>query len=139
MAERDVYIELQRIVDDIEFAEKTEDLTESWIGAGLDIAAVESILKFMEDNGSLDYGMPGPLVHYVEQYFGKGYETLLVQSVSRTPTTHTLWMLNRLINGTKDVAAREAYIRVLEIAQSTATEPSVADAAKHFLKVQMSG
>lgn len=138
MEKRDVYRELQGIRNDSEFAEKSGRLTEQWTAAELDITAVKSVLKFMEENGTVDYGMPGPLVHYVETYFGKGYEALLVQSVSRAPTEHTLWMLNRLINGTKDRATRQAYVVVLQSA-ARSPDPTVADAARHFLEVQRQG
>lgn len=67
----------------------------------------------MEMNPSIDYGMPGPLVHFVETYFGRGYEQKLVDSVRRRPTEHTLWMLNRVINGAYSREAERHFIDVL--------------------------
>lgn len=61
--------------------------------------AVDPILRLIERNPDMDFGMPGPLVHFVEQFFGQGYEEQLIASLRRAPTDHTLWMLNRVING----------------------------------------
>jgi hypothetical protein len=36
--------------------------------------AIEPILKIMETNPSVDYGEPGPLVHFCESYYKNGYE-----------------------------------------------------------------
>jgi len=62
---------------------------------------------FMEEHPEIDYGTPGPLVHFLERFYKKGYEEQLVLSIRRKPTCHTIWMLNRLING-----ARAAYGRL---------------------------
>ena len=60
----------------------------------------------MESNPPLGYGMPGPLVDFLGPFFGKGYKHRLVESVRSYPTPHTLWMLNRLINGTRSLEQR---------------------------------
>lgn len=61
--------------------------------------AVEPILILMEKNPDFDFGEPGPLVHFVEGFYKNGYEEKLVESIKRFPTKHTVWMLNRVING----------------------------------------
>ncbi len=53
-------------------------------------SAVAVILEFLELHPDLDVGTPGPLVHYVERFFGRGYEAQLTDSVRRRPTEHTL-------------------------------------------------
>lgn len=73
---------------------------------------VQLILEFMEENPEIDYGMPGPIVHFVETYYKKGYEELLLNSVEKIPTIHTLWMLNRVINDS-NLIDKEKYIMTL--------------------------
>lgn len=71
------------------------------------------IFNIMETNPELDYGMPGPVVHFMESYYRKGYEEILLRSVQNTPTSHTIWMLNRVINDPK-LSNREMYTEVLK-------------------------
>ena len=56
------------------------------------------ILEIIADNPSVDFGMPGELVHFVEQFYKNGYEELLIASVSEKPTPHNIWMLHRCYN-----------------------------------------
>jgi len=79
---------------------------------------VDAILRFMEQNPSVDFGTPGPLVHFVETFYKRGYEALLLESVSRKPTSHTIWMLNRILNGTKDSGERERLLSALRLAEA---------------------
>lgn len=71
------------------------------------------IFSVMETNPGLDYGMPGPVVHFMENYYKNGYEEILLRSVQNMPTSHTVWMLNRVINDPK-LGNREMYIEVLK-------------------------
>ena len=71
------------------------------------------IFEVIEKNPELDYGMPGPVVHFMESYYRKGYEGLLLKSVQKMPTSHTVWMLNRVINDPK-LSNRKMYIDVLK-------------------------
>lgn len=72
------------------------------------------IFEIMEENPELDYGMPGPIVHYMESYYKKGYEVLLLHSVRKFPTSHTVWMLNRVMND-PHIDNKEEYIEVLKL------------------------
>lgn len=73
---------------------------------------IEPMLKLMENNPNIDFGNPGPLVHFMETYYNNGYEELLVQSVKNHPTIHTVWMLNRIIND-PNLLNRKKYIDLL--------------------------
>lgn len=75
--------------------------------------AVEPILKIVENNPDIDFGKPGPLVHFVETFYKKGYEEKLVGSIKRQPTKLTVWMLNRIINGS-DKEKKKYYLSMLE-------------------------
>ena len=57
--------------------------------------------------------MPGPLVHFAERFYRKGYEAELTASLARRPTSHTAWMMNRVINGTSLAADKDGYLAAL--------------------------
>jgi hypothetical protein len=111
-------------------AELVEELEKT--GASLDV--VELILRFMETHPKEYFGSPGPLVHFVERFYRHGYEEELLKSLLRTPTAHTLWMLNRLVNGTKDKIDRNRYLDALSEAQThPEADQSAREAAAEFL------
>ena len=56
---------------------------------------VAPILEIIESNPDIDFGTPGDLVHFVEKFYKKGYEELLLKSVRKSPTMHNIWMLHR--------------------------------------------
>ena len=134
MTAQEITDQLHGIAGHPDFAEESEGLVDKWIANGVGIEAVEPILRFMEDNQQIAYGMPGVLVHFVERFYRNGYEQALVGSVRRKPTPHTVWMLNRIINGTKAPEARENYI--LELEQAKAHHPldeATLERINHFL------
>jgi hypothetical protein len=88
-------------------------------GAVPNVSLVRAILEFMETHPDVDLGAPGPLVHFVEQLYERGYEPELLASLRRRPVPHTIWMLHRIINGTRDARLREQYWA------------SIAEAGKH--------
>jgi hypothetical protein len=100
--------------------------------ASAGLSAVRTILTFMEKHPALDYGAPGPLVHFVERFFGAGYEDELLASLERRPTGHTVWMLQRLINGTKGARKRAPLITALKRA---AQHPSADDDVKRCVEL----
>lgn len=116
--------ELEAVKFDADFDARSSEIVDRWIEAGTGFEAVDPVLRFMESHPSLEYGMPGSLVHFAERFYGHGYERLLTESVGRRPTQTTTWMLNRLINGSTDAAARSAYVEVMK----RAAENPLADA-----------
>ena len=101
MTPDEVINELEAIANAKDFVFHAYELTDSWAASNAGFEVVEPVLRFMEKYPSIDYGTPGPLVHFVERFFGKGYEAELLESIKRNPTPHTVGMLNRLINGMK--------------------------------------
>lgn len=97
---------------------------------------VDNLLLFMEENPDIDYGMPGPIVHYMERFYLKGYEDLLYKSVKRKPTIHTLWMLNRIINSPK-LVDKSKYIDLLASVSDNQNEPEmIRNEALFYLQYQ---
>ena len=83
---------------------------------GADVSFVAPILEFMEGHPDVELGSPGPLVHFVERFYRSGYEAELLASLRRRPVPHTIWMLHRLINGTKERVQLDVYWEQLEAA-----------------------
>jgi hypothetical protein len=100
------------------------------------INAVGLLLSLLEKNPDIDWGTPGPLVHAVEAFFKKGYEPLLVESVSRTPTCHTLWMANRVVNGVSKPEQAKLLAAIREAATRKDVSKEVRQTAKQFLEFQ---
>ena len=113
MTAQEITDQLQRIVSTDDFAARSAELTDAWSSAGAGLEIVEPVLRFMEEHPAIDFGMPGALVHFVERFYGKGYEEKLIESVQRKPTSVTVWMLNRIINGTKPPDVRQRLIAMM--------------------------
>lgn len=94
---------------------------------------IPDLFALLEDNPDLDFGSPGTIVHTMEKYFNKGYEALLVHSICQLPTQHTIWMLNRVINGTKDIEQKQYITLMQEVAGNPLNSKQVCDLANHFL------
>lgn len=74
---------------------------------------LECIFELIENNPNLYFGNPGAIVHFMELYYKKGYEDLLLKSVTKCPTMQTIFMINRIINDPK-LEEREKYINALK-------------------------
>ena len=73
---------------------------------------VEPILEIIATNPLVDFGMPGDLVHFVEQFYKHGYEELLISSVRKNPTPHNIWMVHRCYNDMKN-PKREMFAELM--------------------------
>ncbi|WP_242499325.1 hypothetical protein [Flavobacterium sp. 140616W15] len=62
---------------------------------------MDTLFSILESNPGEDFGMPGQIVHFLESFYKNGYEEKLLGSLQRKPTSHTVWMLNRIINGSE--------------------------------------
>ena len=95
--------------------------------------SVQPLLRLMERHPLTDFGSPGPIVHFVERFYKKGYEEELLLSLKRMPTLHTVWMLNRLING---IEQAEVYLDLLkEISENASCDKEIREEALHFLSI----
>ena len=89
----------------------------------------------MEGHPELDFGTPGPLVHFVEKFVGAEFIDALVASVSRRPTGHTVWMVNRVLNVT-DKATSQRLLQALRAARDAATDGHIIDRITNYLTYQ---
>jgi hypothetical protein len=111
------------------------ELTDKLEEDGDGILAIEPMLRLIEKYPTTDFGSPGPLVHTIER-LGQ-YEQKLLDSLDRQPTQLTVWMLNRVINGTKKKATRTTLIKKLEsITQNPKADDETKEEVMDFLKFQ---
>lgn len=96
--ENEDFYETEQVLDKVEAEEDADSY-------------IEPILHFMEKNPDIDYGAPGPVVHFMENT--DGYEDLLVESINRTPISHTIWMLNRIVNDINS-KNRKKYFKLMK-------------------------
>lgn len=75
---------------------------------------MDPLFRILEKNSDFDFGMPGQIVHTLEKHYKRGLEQELFKSLNRKPTFYTLWMLNRIINGTSDAKEKECYMEMLK-------------------------
>lgn len=76
-------------------------------------AVIPEIFRFFERFPDADLGSPGPLVHFIEKFYPI-YIQQLVASVERQPTSHTLWMVNRILNSKLPPEQRSRLLQVLK-------------------------
>lgn len=135
MTSKEISEHLEAIASADDVVGFTAELTETWSAANVGLESVEPVLRFMEEHSELDYGMPGPLVHFIEEFSVKGYEERLIESVGRRPTPQTVWMLNRVINGTNEPATRQALVRVMrQAANNPQTDEATSERIQGFLE-----
>ncbi len=117
--------------DERSFPSAMDDIAEELVATGAGLEAVETILRFMEAHPEVDFGTPGALTEFAERFCGRGYERLLLDSLRRRPTGHTVTMLGFLINGSKAGREREAYLAALVAA---ATHPGSDNATREVVE-----
>jgi hypothetical protein len=97
--------------------------------------AMQAMFALLERYPDAEFGSPGPLVHELELI--SGYELLLEGSLSRQPTDLTVWMLNRILNGTRDAGEHRYWMKKLNAAAQHPLAPDyVRDSAIAFIKYQ---
>src|SRR5262249_10173100 len=135
MIPQEIAEQLQRIASMDDFATRSAELTDAWSRAGGGVETIEPVLQFIEQHPTIDFGMPGPLVHFVEKFRGRGFEEKLMESVERKPTLPTVWMLNRVLNGTFAGPAKRRLHEVMErVRDNQAADQNTVKLANRFLQ-----
>jgi hypothetical protein len=135
MTSTEISEQLEGVASSDDFAASSTELADRWRSANVGFEAVEPILRFMEKNPSIDFGMPGSLTHIVERFYGNGYERMLLESISRKPTQQTIWMLNRVINGTKAPAEKQRLVAAMAQAKlNPQADPDALSQINRFLE-----
>lgn len=95
-------------------------------------ASIDSLLLLMETHQNADFGTPGPIVHFLEKFYKNGYEQKLFNSIKRKPTMHTLWMLNRLIDGADEECLKKSIENLELIMNRNDVDEKFIQLAKEF-------
>lgn len=101
--------------------------------AGYKSEAVEPLLQLFERHPTAYFGDPGAIVDFIEQFSGE-YENSLAESVKRTPTSTTVWMLNRCINA--DEYAEEFMNILKEVAGRIDVDEDIKERAQEYIDFQ---
>jgi hypothetical protein len=129
MTSDDVASQLESIAEADDFVERSSELVDAWSSNGAGVELIEPIVGFIERHPDMDFGSPGPLVHFAERFYGNGYERTLLDSIERRPTPLTAWMLNRVINGTKAPSTRSELIEAM---RGVSVHPLADDATRQM-------
>jgi len=123
--------------DDTELAFQLHELTASIESCNGALEVVPHIFAFFERYPNAEHGTPGALVHFIETLY-PAYVELLVSSVERKPTPHTLWMVNRILNAKIEPALRNELLNLLEkSALHPLADNSARQEAANFAKGQL--
>lgn len=116
--------------------DKLRVLTEELLAQPHPEQGIPALFAIMERMPVTEMGAPGPLVHALERMRGH-YEGQLDESVKRRPAKLSVWMINRILNGTRDSGQRQVYLDLLRIAAEHPSAPeSVKSDARHFVQYQ---
>ena len=96
--------------------------------------AIPSIFKFIEEHFDKYLGAPGPLVQFIEQEVD--YIEELQTSIERKPTSLTVWMINRMLNG-EVIAQREFWLSKLSgVSNHPDVDSETRKSAEEFIEFQ---
>ena len=133
---------IDQIVDEIKLLDATNEPFDDYYRIADEVAAhpngliaVRAILELFERFPNEDFGAPGPLAHAAEAFMGRGYEGLLLQSITRTPTMHTVSLAMAAANGSEHF--RHRLHEALKTVQKSegATSISINDAIQEYFRV----
>lgn len=129
--------EIARIEASIEYDEVDtlvmEDSIDAITNAGYKQEAIVPLLQLIERHPITYFGDPGAIVHFIE-HFDPEYEEYLVESLKRTPTITTIWMLNRCINGREHT--EELIDLMKEIAGRMDVDKEIRERAQEYVSFQ---
>lgn len=83
MTKNEIIISLQKGINPYEEYYIENKVMEAMLEYPNPFELVAPILEIIESNPDIDFGTPGDLVHFVEKFYKKGYEELLLKSVRK--------------------------------------------------------
>lgn len=126
--------EIEQLVGSYDFEYEMEEIMNRIEAEGAGFEIVEKLLGIMERHPLDDFGMPGAMVHFIENYHPE-YIPILINSIKRSPALHTVWMLNRCINGSEN---KEEYINLLkQVADDEKLDKAIRESAQEFVDYQL--
>ena len=135
MTPNELKTRLLQALSSADFHSDSDDIVQDLAASGAGLESVRVVLEFMEEHPDVEFGSPGPLVHFVEKFYRAGYEDELLASLSRRPSMHTAWMLNRVINGVKNPDDRARLVDAMRaVGQHALANEQTREAAAHYLE-----
>lgn len=113
MTKEEIITRLQKAAKEDEEYYMDDDLNDAINEYPEPFELVEPILEIIGTHPRIDFGMPGDLVHFLEQFYNHGYEELLVSSVRKNPTAHNIWMVHRCFNDVNN-PKREIFVELIK-------------------------
>jgi hypothetical protein len=93
---------------------------------------IDRVFEFFEAHPVADLGVPGSLVHFVEQFYPE-YKARLLFSLRKTPSLSGVWMANRILNAELGNSDRARFLASLEgVVLDPAEDAGVRAFAKRF-------
>ena len=112
MTKEEIITQLQNAAKDEEYY-MDDDLIDAINEYPEPFELVEPILEIIGTHPTVDFGMPGDLVYFVELFYKHGYEELLVSSVRKNPTAHNIWMVYRCFNDVNN-PKRDMFVKLMK-------------------------
>lgn len=120
---------------DDEYPAQVDELLES-IPEELHESLIPSIFHFFEAHPLEECGMPGGLVHLVEDYY-PNYKQILIGSMQKAPNFSSILMVNRILNSALSEDERNEYTALLvELSNNSGADEALRINAQEFIKYQ---
>ena len=129
----DILEQLESLVGSDDFEYESTELIQKLKAENAGLETVEKLFRIIERHPLDDFGIPGEVAYFIEDFY-PDYLPALIDSVNRTPTLHTVWMLNRCINAADN--KNELLSILKKVADDTAVESEIRDSAKSFFDYQ---
>jgi hypothetical protein len=132
---------IQFLLDEIVFDEgeadylDMEQAVEEFLKIDAPRSVVPLLFRWFEKNRDKELGTPGPFVHFIEKELD--YLPELISSLERLPSSHVLWMANRIANSEIEPERINYWIRVFEeVIKHPLTKDSSKEQAQSFIEHQ---
>lgn len=105
------------------------DLVDEIASSPIEGLVAPLVVGLIRDNPEVDFGVPGPLVYWLEERNEEGYFEELLRAFEVAPCDNLLFMITRWLRGKAVVASqRGAFISVASaLLESASLEPELVD------------
>ena len=115
---------------------RTYDVLNELVKENIGEEYLEYLIKLIANNPLVDFGMPGPIVHFIESFPEYKYEMYLKTELKDRPNSLLLWMLNRIVNTPACKNGKEYLLLFHEISERNDIDIAVRTEAKEYLEYQ---
>ena len=132
MTKNEIIISLQNGINPYEEYYVEDEIMEAMLEYPNPFELVAPILEIIESNPDIDFGTPGDLVHFVEKFYKKEYEELLLKSVRKNPTMHNIWMLHRCYIDEDNPLHSKFSLLIKEIKEDKSVSSKIKEVIEEF-------